>query len=51
MLLAGMLILLLILSLGLVFGQIRLKTVRGRLLRLQNEIARARRKSDVPATQ
>jgi type III secretion protein J len=34
----------LLLCLGLVYMQIRLRTVRGRLIRLQNEIAKARRR-------
>ncbi len=33
------------LSLLLLFGQVKLRTVRGRLIRLQNEISKARRKS------
>jgi type III secretion protein J len=49
MLSAGVLIAMLILCLGLVFGQVRLRNVRGRLIKLQNEIARARRKSETPA--
>lgn len=36
--------LILVLCIAIVFSQIRLRTVRGRLLRLQNEIAKARRK-------
>ena len=38
----GMIVLL---GLGLLFGQIRLRSVRGRLIRLQSEISRARRKA------
>jgi type III secretion system YscJ/HrcJ family lipoprotein len=37
-----------VLCLAIFFTQIRLRTVRGRLIKLQNEIARARRKSDTP---
>ncbi|MEZ4272567.1 MAG: hypothetical protein R3C68_14405 [Myxococcota bacterium] len=45
MLIPGIIILILLLSLAVAFGQMRLKTVRGRLIRLQNEIAKARRKA------
>ena len=41
----GVLGLILSLSLMLLFGQLRLRTVRGRLSRLQNEIAKARRRT------
>jgi type III secretory pathway lipoprotein EscJ len=44
-LLVGIILLVLILSLLLVFDQFRLRTVRARLIRLQNEIAKARRKA------
>jgi type III secretion system YscJ/HrcJ family lipoprotein len=45
----ALVILILALCLALAFAQIRLRTVRGRLLRLQGEIARARRKpADAP---
>ena len=37
-------VLILLMGLGLIYGQIRLRTVRSRLIRLQTEIARARRK-------
>lgn len=42
--LAGGLALLVLLSLGIVYGQVRLRTVRGKLIKLQTEIARARKK-------
>jgi len=42
--LAAVIGLVLLLGLGLVFGQIRLRMVRGRLVRLQEEIAKARRR-------
>ncbi|MBI5508840.1 MAG: hypothetical protein HY903_08815 [Deltaproteobacteria bacterium] len=38
------LVVILLMAMGLVYGQIRLRGVRGRLIRLQNEIAKARRK-------
>ena len=38
------LVILLLMAMGLVYGQVRLRTVRSRLIRLQNEIAKARRK-------
>lgn len=44
LLLVGIIIFILILSLMLAFGQMRLRNVRGRLIRLQNEIAKARRR-------
>ena len=41
----------LLLSLGMAVAQMRLRTVRGRLLRLQSEIAKARRKvADGPSS-
>ena len=40
----GVLVVFALLCIGLVFSQMRLVSVRGRLLRLQNEIAKARRK-------
>jgi type III secretion protein J len=42
--LTALLVMIALLGLGLVFSQMRLRTVRGRLVRLQNEIAKARRK-------
>ncbi len=45
MIFAAVLGLVLLLSLGLVFSQMRLRSVRGRLLRLHNEIAMARRRT------
>lgn len=45
LMLAAIVVLILILSLLLVFGQMRLRNIRGRLIRLQNEIAKARRKA------
>jgi len=44
MIFAAVLGLVLLLGLGLVFSQMRLRTVRTRLIRLQNEIAKARRR-------
>ena len=44
MMIVGVCGIILVLCIGIVFSQIRLRTVRGRLLRLQNEIAKARRK-------
>jgi type III secretion protein J len=38
------LVLVLLMAMGLVYAQVRLRTVRGRLIRLQGEIAKARRK-------
>ena len=43
--LAGAITLFLLLSLLIVFGQVRLRNVRARLIRLQDEIAKARRKA------
>lgn len=51
LMIAGVGILIIILGLGLVFGQIRLRNVRGRLIRLQNEIAKARRKPEPALTE
>lgn len=42
--LSGLLLVILLLGLGLVFAELRLRGVRGRLIRLQNEIAKARKK-------
>lgn len=44
MLIVGVCGIILVVCIGVVFSQIRLRAVRGRLLRLQNEIAKARRK-------
>jgi type III secretion system YscJ/HrcJ family lipoprotein len=44
MLATAAVVIVIVLCLGLAYMQIRLRTVRGRLLRLQSEIARARRK-------
>jgi type III secretion system YscJ/HrcJ family lipoprotein len=49
MLIIGMVAVVMLLALVLAVSQIRLRTVRGRLVRLQSEIAKARRKPDASA--
>ena len=44
MALAVIIVLILLLCVGLMFSQMQLKNVRSRLIRLQNEIAKARRR-------